>query len=85
MTAKIFGYFDGPGDTPAFDPGTDVDCPVCGQKLSDPMRTPSFMVPDDSRSYFFRVHRSCAIDHPEIVDETEGMIVDAIYRSKESN
>ena len=57
---KLVGYFDAPEQTkPAFDPGVDVPCPGCVEKLSDPMRTDSIF-PIGNKSYFFRFHKKCA-------------------------
>ena len=57
----IYGYFtDGNQTTPVFDPGLIAACPICGNTLNPvDVRTISLMVPGDSRSYFYRVHRSC--------------------------
>jgi len=69
---SIYGYFDDDGAIPAYDPGLDVDCPICHKKLEEPVVTPSFIAPYDVkdflegsesteklRSYFYRVHRDC--------------------------
>jgi hypothetical protein len=56
----IFGYFDGPGDTPAFDPGISVPCPHCLLPLvTKPRRAISLLIPGDSRCYFYRTHAEC--------------------------
>lgn len=85
MTAdKIFGYFDAYGQTvPTYDPGLLVNCPVCGELLSAPLRTISLMVPRDTRSYFYRIHRACA--NPSVQSDIEGVFVDAIYKTWELN
>lgn len=89
----IFGYFDDPSQTePAFDPGLDVDCPICHTKLSRPMKTISVMLDDpnlggrDSRSYFYRAHKDCydALA-PEQETNLDGAIIDAVARSKYTN
>lgn len=85
MPLNPFGYFEDASDTPAFDPGLDIDCPICHTKLSPLLRAFSFMVPGDSRSYFFRTHQACAELHPEMVADVESSLVDAIYRSRENN
>ena len=56
----FIGYFDDPlSDRPAFDPGLDINCPVCLEKLAAPMRTHSLMLNGAHRSYFYRTHRDC--------------------------
>lgn len=56
----IFGYFNSPEDeTPAHDPGTDTICPICVEKLSEPLKTISLMKRHDARSYFYRTHKGC--------------------------
>jgi len=83
---KMFGYFDDDSNTPAYDPGFDMECPFCHKKLSEPMRSPSLMVPGDSRSYFYRVHRECDDRATEEEKQAiDSIIVDAVYRSWESN
>lgn len=85
---SIYGYFDDALQTqPAFDPGLNVACPICGMDL-DPvdLRTISLAVPKDARSYFYRVHRSCH----EPLTETErtridGLLIDAIYSTRSKN
>lgn len=47
------------------------------------MVTVSLMVPNDSKSYFYRMHKSCA----ELVSEEQerdidSVLIDAIYRAK---
>jgi hypothetical protein len=75
LTHRIFvvtpavGYYDDARQTePAQDPGTDVECPLCGSKLSlDNVRTVSVMPDTDQEgqsvprihSYFYRLHRTC--------------------------
>ena len=56
----IFGFFDDNSDTPTHDPGFNAICPVCAKVLSRPVKTIS-LIPDKirTRSYFFRVHKSC--------------------------
>ena len=56
------GYFTAPEQrTPAFDPGLDVPCPVCGEPLSngEPLREISLMPRGHARSYFYRLHKAC--------------------------
>jgi hypothetical protein len=75
----VFGYFDSSSDTPAFDPGiVGVHCPHCDGELSRPMTTISFMRDGDSKSYFYRCHKECAIlADPEEVQAIESCVVDA--------
>ena len=62
MTTKsIYGYFDEPGQaTPTYDPGLDVDCPFCGEKLTEDYLSHSIMPMDWHRSYFYRYHEKHA-------------------------
>lgn len=82
---SIYGYFDDTSNVPAVDPGLDIDCPICEMPLSEPMCSPSFMVEGDKRSYFYRAHRACYDSNPDLVSEIEGVIVDAIYKARETN
>lgn len=57
-----YGWFDAADqETPTFDPGLTVPCPLCGVALSERERiTESFLVlARRERSYFFRAHRAC--------------------------
>lgn len=61
------GHFDHPAQVnPFFDPGLDVNCPVCGERLHlRPRKTISLAPCDDEsrvtggKSYFFRAHKDC--------------------------
>lgn len=59
--SRIFGWFDTPGQTvPIFDPLLDAPCVYCGRAMTpDDVRTISMLRLGDTRSYFYRVHRSC--------------------------
>ena len=88
MADQIYGYFTEPTQTvPVYDPGLNVLCPICATSLHPTdVRTISLMVPDDSRSYFYRVHRSCH----EPLSEAErilvdGLLIDAIYSTRNTN
>lgn len=83
----MFGYFDKPEQTePKYDPGLDSDCPVCNRKLSRPMVTVSLMVPNDTRSYFYRLHKSCSeAITPEQETAIDSILIDAIYNSRHVN
>ncbi len=74
------GHFDDYfSETPAFDPGLGVPCPVCGERLdSQPSRvTISFAPMDQSRSLFFRAHRACWERDPNESARIEGLIVES--------
>lgn len=78
---NLFGYFDSPEQTtPAYDPGVEIDCPLCSKPLDlSNMVTISLMRQDriDNRSYFYRLHKTCrewATDD-EILD-IESMVID---------
>ena len=76
VNKEVFGWFEDLGQ-PAHDPGMNGKCPICGLTLSAPVVTTSFMVPDDSRSYFYRTHKTCTADEQTISD-IEGSIIDQI-------
>lgn len=84
----IYGYFtDSEQAEPVFDPGLNAPCPICIKTLDVPdVRTVSLMVPDDSRSYFYRVHRSC---HEPLSEsercKVDGLLIDAIYSARSVN
>jgi len=84
----IYGYFTDPLQTePVFDPGLSAPCRICARPLNaTDVRTISLMVPDDTRSYFYRVHRSCH----EPLSETDrvkvdGLLIDAIFSARSVN
>jgi hypothetical protein len=82
----IYGYFDDYGTVPTFDPGLDVNCPVCHKKLSDPMKTINLMLPGDKRSYFYRVHKPCWDNlTPEQQGDVDGLLLDPIIQTKNTN
>lgn len=61
------GWFARAADpAPAFDPGLDVPCPVCGVVLqAEPRTTVSLMPMSGPRSLFFRAHLRCWRDADE--------------------
>lgn len=78
---RLFGYYDGLGNTPAYDPGIDVPCIYCRRPLDFPLRTISFMVPGQDRSYFYRLHTACE-EEMKVKGEAghyEGLIVDRSF------
>lgn len=87
-TQRIYGYFTDSAQTePVFDPGVGVPCPICTNELDAiDVRTISLMVPGDSRSYFYRVHRSC---HEPLTEQerirVDGVLIDAIYSTRNTN
>lgn len=85
MTTKPFGYFDDPAQTePTYDPGLEIDCPVCHKPLATPYKTISLMVPGDDRSYFYRTHRACYANLTlEQETELDSLIIDAVVRAKQ--
>lgn len=88
MTNRIYGYFTHAAQTvPVYDPGLNVPCPICTVSLNPvDIRTISLMVPDDSRSYFYRVHRSChePLSEAERI-RVDGLLIDAIYSTRNTN
>jgi len=86
--ASIYGYFSSADQVvPDYDPGLGAACPVCGKTLSPTdVRTISLMVPQDSRSYFYRVHRSCHEPLSESEQtKVDGLLIDAIYSLRNTN
>lgn len=59
LNKEVFGYFEGTNDEPAHDPGIDTYCLFCTKKLSKPIKCISLMIPWDTKSYFYRCHKSC--------------------------
>ena len=57
----IIGWFNDAADTiPAFDPGLDVPCPLCGVALHVSARVTISVCPRrGTRSLFFRAHQAC--------------------------
>ncbi len=84
---KIYGYFTSPDQSePAYEPGLEVDCPICHERLSHPMKTVSLMLEGDNRSYFYRVHKSCFENLSDVeVGNLDGLILDAVIASKNTN
>lgn len=75
-----FGFYDSPlADAPAYDPGLNVDCPVCYTGLSVPIKTISVMSAGDNRSYFYRAHKHCyeALS-PAQIGDLDGLIIDHV-------
>lgn len=77
---NIFGYYDSPQQgAPSFDPGLGVNCPFCLRPLEDEpeRRTISFMAMGGTRSYFYRVHKTCHVAaSPEDEVRIESWIID---------
>jgi hypothetical protein len=80
ITADILGYFtDKSQDSPAYDPGLSVPCPLCEKPLNAaPRRTHSLMLLARKRSWFFRTHQTCAERQPQALQQIEGEIVDEL-------
>jgi hypothetical protein len=81
-----YGYYDKPGDEPAYDPGLEVECPICWKKLSRPIKSISLMLMDDDRSYFYRVHKLCYERlSEEEVTKLDSVLVDAVANKRSAN
>lgn len=77
---NLFGFFNDTSDTPAYDPGLNVPCLYCRATLSRPLKTISLLIPGDSKSYFYRMHKNC-FEQMELNNETEhyeGLLIDNI-------
>lgn len=87
MANRIFGYFSEPGQQePTYDPGLNVECPVCYRRLTSPMVTVSLAIEEDTRSYFYRAHKGCFEDLTEDEQsDLDGLIVDAVIASRNVN
>ncbi|CAG0946253.1 hypothetical protein ANRL1_02870 [Anaerolineae bacterium] len=83
----VYGYFASPlSEAPDYDPGLEVECPVCYCRLSHPVKTISVMAEGDSKSYFYRTHKSCYDNlTPENETELDSFIIDTISRTKYLN
>lgn len=86
---SIYGYYTNAAETsPTYDPGiAEVPCPICNKDLdAENVRTISLMVPDDNRSYFYRVHRTChePLDQQQR-SAVDGLLIDAIYSARKVN
>lgn len=69
-----YGYFTKANqEVPEYDPGLNINCPVCEKLLSAPMSTISVMLEGDSRSFFYRTHKSCY----EKLSEEEATLLDS--------
>jgi hypothetical protein len=79
ISLKYFGYFDSETIKPTFDPGVNVNCPICNKRLQRPIQTISFLC--KAKSYFYRIHKKCA--NLESEQKIESMIVDLL--NSESN
>lgn len=81
---SVFGFFDKADQiTPAFDPGLDVLCPFCLRQLSAPMKTISFWLPGDARSYFYRSHKACYEGAtPEAISQIESAQIDTSLKGE---
>lgn len=85
---RMYGYYTDASQTvPEFDPGLDALCPICAGKLNVvDVRTISLMVPGDSKSYFYRVHRSC---HEPLSEQErirmDGLLIDAVCSTRNTN
>lgn len=83
-----YGYFDDPTQLkPTYDPELEVDCPICNQPLNYPTRqvkTISLMAEGDSRSYFYRTHKTCYENlSPQEVTNLDSIIIDFVALRKD--
>lgn len=85
---SIFGYFDRPDQVlPAYDPGLDVECPFCRNKLDSEYLSHSVMPLQSDRSYFFRYCKKHA-DEPEFHrwrDDFDDTLIDALAKTQDFN
>lgn len=86
-TMPQYGHFTDAAQTrPSYDPGLDIECPVCGKRLSPPLKTISLMLPGDERSYFYRTHKGC---YDGLSEEgrtrVDGLLIDAIASARNVN
>ena len=80
LDTALLGYFTSSDQTaPAYDPGLDVPCPLCGRMLARPVKTVSLMWEQEPvRSYFYRVHGACLVAQTEAeVAELDERMLDA--------
>ena len=74
-----YGYFSQANqEVPEYDPGLNINCPICEKLLSMPMKTISVMLEYDNRSFFYRTHKMCYEDlSEEEITKLDSLIVDA--------
>jgi hypothetical protein len=79
---NIYGYFDDAlQEKPAYDPGLEVSCPFCNEKINNGIGhtkiiTVSVMRPGDVRSYFYRAHKECYMAAPaEKIMELDSVVL----------
>lgn len=78
---NIFGYFNDLSDTPAFDPGLDVPCPICGKPLHTAPRKTISLWGEESVSHFYRVHKACYEGcEPEYITLVESVLIDNLNK-----
>jgi hypothetical protein len=72
---ESIGWFEGPGETPTFDPGEAGVCPLCDKVIGTQPRLCRSLMVNGRRSYFFSYHEACKdtvrlkdIEH-QVVDE----------------
>lgn len=79
-----YGYFlNASQEVPEYDPGLNVNCPICEALLSSPMKTISVLLVGDDRSFFYRTHKACYENLTE--DEQtklDSLVVDVRYMQK---
>jgi hypothetical protein len=78
--SRYFGYYENDEQTkPSYDPGLEIECIICGKKLSEPIKTVSLM-PYYNRvsSYFYRTHKECYENlSAEEICKIDSLIIDA--------
>ena len=83
---NIFGHFDAPDQTlPAYDPGLDVPCPICLERVGKHGICTISLRGDDEKSYFFRAHKQCW-DGASLEEQgqIEGALIDDIASRSQS-
>ena len=82
----VFGWFDSKSSTPAHDPGVEKGlCAACMKPLRRPVVTASLMLIGDSKSYFYRLHKSCQMSmSPEDIKEFDDSLIDSLNAPAEA-
>lgn len=78
--ASPFGYFEDPTQLlPTYEPGLTVPCVVCQFPMTmENVVNTSLILPGDTRSYFYRLHRSCRVqENAEAIARIEGELIDS--------
>lgn len=82
INKDVFWYFEDTSNTPTYDPWLETYCLFCTKKLEQPIKSVSFFVPWDNRSYFYRCHKLCYESKTEQeIGDYEWAIIDQVFKN----